>query len=59
MRASKTTLSFVAALVVILLCVAVGFPRHGNKVIDFRGRMTITTAVQYFGIATEQYALFT
>jgi hypothetical protein len=39
--------------------VTVGFPRHGTKVIDFQGRMTTTTTVQYFGLASNQSESFT
>ena len=35
--------------------VSVGFPQHGTRVVDFQGRMTITTIVQYFGLVSEQY----
>ena len=38
--------------------VSVGFPRHGTKVIDFQGRMTTTTIVQYFGLVSEQFESF-
>jgi len=39
--------------------VTVGFPRHGTKVIDFQGRMTTTTVVQYFGLVSNQSEAFT
>ncbi|QDT62486.1 hypothetical protein SV7mr_50340 [Stieleria bergensis] len=38
--------------------VSVGFPQHGTKVIDFQGRMTTTTIVQYFGLVSEQFESF-
>jgi hypothetical protein len=38
--------------------VSVGFPRHGTKVIDFQGRMTTTTIVQYLGLVSEQFESF-
>jgi hypothetical protein len=39
--------------------VTVGLPRHGTKVIDFQGRMTTTTIVQYFGLVSNQSEAFT
>ncbi|WP_145295835.1 hypothetical protein [Crateriforma conspicua] len=39
--------------------VSVGFPQHGTKVIDFQGRMTTTTIVQYFGLVSNQSEAFT
>jgi hypothetical protein len=39
--------------------VTVGFPRHGTKVIDFQGRMTTITIVQYFGLVSNQSEAFT
>jgi hypothetical protein len=39
--------------------VSVGFPRHGTQVIDFQGRMTTTTIVQYFGLVSNQSESFT
>lgn len=38
--------------------VSVSFPRHGTKVIDFQGRMTTTTIVQYFGLVSNQSEAF-
>lgn len=38
--------------------VTVGFPQHGTKVIDFQGRMTVTTIVQYFGLVSERFESF-
>lgn len=29
----------------------VGFPKHGTKVVDFQGRVTTTTLVQYFFVS--------
>jgi hypothetical protein len=39
--------------------VSVRFPRHGTKVVDFQGRMTTTTIVQYFGVVSDQSESFT
>lgn len=38
--------------------VSVGFPQHGTRVVDFQGRMTVTTILQYFGLVSEKYESF-
>jgi hypothetical protein len=37
---------------------SVGFPKHGTKTVDFQGRVTTTTVVQYFGLVSDQYQSF-
>ncbi len=36
----------------------VDFPKHGTKTVDFRGRMTTTEIVQYFGLVSEEFEAF-
>jgi hypothetical protein len=36
----------------------VDFPKHGTKTVDFRGRMTTTEIVQYFGLVSNRYESF-
>lgn len=36
----------------------VDFPKHGTKTVDFRGHMTTTEIVQYFGLVSEEFEAF-